>query len=112
MDDDKIQIGEKTMAVLNRETFFSRLNEMVGNNSDEQHISFIEDMTDTYNDMEKRASGDGVNWEQKYHDNDRAWRERYSHRFFSGNGNSNTPEDVRKTEDRASTITVDDLFVE
>ena len=58
------------MAVLNRDEYFSRLHERLGADSSEEAITFLEDMTDTYNDMETRANGDGVDWEQRYHDLD------------------------------------------
>lgn len=101
------------MAVLSKEDFFARLHTRIGEDTSDEAISFLEDMTDTFNDLEKRATGDGVNWEQKYHDLDESWKKRYRHRFFSGE--SNTPYDEGDTagEDFTSeTITVDDLFKE
>lgn len=76
------------MAVLNREEFFSRLQTAIGTDTSDDSISLIEDMTDTYNDLESRANGDGTNWEQKYKELDESWKKKYRHRFFSGNGNS------------------------
>ena len=46
-------------------------------------LSFIEDVSDTINDLESKASGE-QNWKQKYEDNDKQWREKYKERFFSG----------------------------
>ena len=101
------------MAVLNRDDFFARMQERMGDDTSDEAISFLEDMTDTYNDLESRANGDGVDWEQKYKDNDAAWKAKYRHRFFNGD-NRNVPMDD-STDDsdvgtNAEAITVDDLF--
>lgn len=101
------------MAVLSKEDFFARLHTRIGEDTSDEAISFLEDMTDTFNDLEKRATGDGVNWEQRYHDLDESWKKRYRHRFFSGE--SNMPSDEGDTvgeEFTSETITVDDLFKE
>ena len=101
------------MAILSRDDFFSRLQTMVGDNTSDESIAFIEDMTDTYNDMENRANGDGVDWEQRYHDLDESWKQKYRHRFFSGNGASNignAPNEPEDNPDRGRTITINDLF--
>lgn len=98
------------MAVLNREEFFSRLQTAVGTDVSDDSLSLIEDMTDTYNDLEARANGDGTNWEQKYHELDESWKQKYRHRFFSSNGKSNTLEPEPENDKHSETITVDDLF--
>lgn len=100
------------MAVLSREDFFARMQERLGNDTSDSSIAFLEDMTDTYNDLEKRACGDGVNWQKKYEENDAAWKAKYQHRFFSGGGYSNTEISASEPEerDKAESITVDDLF--
>lgn len=102
------------MAILNREDFFNRLHERVGEDTSDDGIAFLEDMTDTYNDMETRLTSDGEDWERRYHDLDETWKKRYRHRFFS-NPETNNPdvgnsgeESYRDKED----ITVDDLFTE
>ena len=98
------------MAVLNREQFFDRLNEMFAERTDDDAISFIEDMTDTYNALE--ASGSTVDWEEKYKKLDESWKEKYKRRFFSGVSiinNNNVDDEDEKTEEN---ITFEDLFSE
>lgn len=100
------------MAVLSRDDFFAKLHERLGDDTTDEGISFLEDMTDTYNDLETRSNGDGINWEQRYHDLDESWKKRYRHRFFTG-GSNVIPEDANSTADNeynAETITVDELF--
>lgn len=103
------------MSVLDRNTFFERINNVVGTDSSDESIAFVEDMTDTYNHLEQVANGDGVNWEEKYKELDNSWREKYRKRFFSSNGNSIIPEPVtsQPNVERVVTpdnITIDDLF--
>lgn len=101
------------MAILTRDEYFARLHDRLGEDTSDDGISFLEDMTDTYNDMETRASGDGVNWEQKYKELDESWKKRYRHRFFSG-GDRGIPDSVasdEKEEYNPEEITVNDLFV-
>lgn len=102
------------MAVLTREEFFDRLNQRIGDDQSDEAVAYLEDMTDTFNDLDQRANGDGTDWEQRYHDLDKQWRDKYRHRFFSGNGVSNMgngSSDEEETEtERAMRITVKDLF--
>ncbi len=100
------------MAILSKDEFFNRLNGMVGDSQSDDAISFMEDMTDTYNSLEQQAAGDGQNWEQRYRDNDAAWRKKYKSRFFSsGGGNYDPgPDTDDDPEPDPSKITFDDLF--
>lgn len=97
------------MAILTREEFFEALQNRMGADSSNESIEFMENMTDTYNDLEKRATSDGKEWKDKYEANDAAWRERYKHRFFSGDGGRPNPRKLQDGEDPAD-ITIDDLF--
>ena len=100
------------MAVLNREEFFSRLNERLANDTSDTGIAFLEDMTDTYNDLERRASGDGVDWEKKYHEMDESWKKKYTHRFFTGSASDTVMVDEKEGGEGyvAEDIKVEDLF--
>lgn len=72
------------MAVLERDKFFERIRGQLGDDSTDEAIAFLEDVTDTYNALS--GSGDGTDWKQKYDENDAAWRKKYTERFFSGDG--------------------------
>lgn len=50
-----------------------------GDDSDET-ISLLEDITDTFDDLESRTEGVDE-WRAKYEENDREWRKRYIDRF-------------------------------
>lgn len=75
------------MSVLNKDEFFERLRTKIGEDTSEDSLKFIEDVTDTYNEMFTRADGQ-ENWKSKYEENDTEWRNKYKERFFT------TPDDV------------------
>lgn len=99
------------MAILNRDDFFNRLNERIGTDSSEESIKFLEDMTDTYNDLETKAKSDSEDWKKKYEDLDKAWKAKYKSRFFSG-APMYTPDnpDDGGTKGDPTQIKIDDLF--
>lgn len=99
------------MAVLKKEELLSKLHEKFGADTSEESINFVEDIVDTYNDLETRTKGDGIDWKKKYEENDASWMKRYQHRFFSG-GPINPPknDDDDCDEDKTSSITIKDLF--
>lgn len=82
------------MAVLDRDNFFNRIRERLGEDDSEEALSYLEDMTDTWEDLERRASREGEeNWEEKYNNLDAEWRKRYRDRFF------NTIEDAKEDQE-------------
>lgn len=70
------------MAIRSREEIITQLKTQLGDNTDDGTISFLEDVSDTLDDLESKAS-DTTNWEQKYKDNDAEWRKKYTERFYS-----------------------------
>ena len=101
------------MGILSKEEFLKRVNDMLGSRADEEAINFLEDMADTYNELEAKAKGTGEDWQQKYEENDRAWQQKYRRRFMSGGG-STVIEDIEESEPEvtAETITIEDIFRE
>lgn len=71
------------MAVKSKEDILSAIKDKFKDDTTDSTLSFIEDVSDTINDLESKASGE-QNWKQKYEDNDKQWREKYKERFFSG----------------------------
>lgn len=102
------------MAVLTREEFFARLHDKFGADSSDEAIGFIEDMTDTYNQLETSAKADGQNWEQRYKELDESWKAKYRHRFFNGGDREVpvTPSERRSNEPEydPDIVTYDSLF--
>lgn len=86
------------MATLNRDQFFETLSTIIGDKSDPEAIKALEDMTDTYNALEKGITGDGIDWKKKYEENDQSWRVKYRNRFLNGDG-GNGPGSVKTKSD-------------
>lgn len=104
------------MSVLNKDDFLSRLQERIGDDTSDEAMAFIEDMTDTFNDLETRSSGSNdEQWQTRLDELDKSWREKYKARFFN---TETTPEDVKEEQkedvkdDENVEKTFDDLFVE
>lgn len=104
------------MAVVSKEELFTQIHGVLSKLDTDESVTFLENMTDTYNEMERRANGDGEDWKRKYEENDSAWRKRYSDRFLKNPTINNYGFDEDETEkeiteeQKAETITVDDLF--
>lgn len=71
------------MAVKTREEILEELKVRVGEQTDDETITFLEDVTDTLSDLETKAKGDGTDWKTKYEENDAEWRKKYTERFYS-----------------------------
>lgn len=96
------------MAVLTKEDFMKKVTERIGEDKSDEAIAFMEDMTDTFNDLSEKAS-DTTDWKAKYEENDKMWRDKYTERF------SSTGEDVKdptvpKEETDDSPKTFEELF--
>lgn len=103
------------MAVLNKEDFLKRLQEHIGDDTSDEAMTFIEDMTDTFNDMETKSSGQGEEqWQKKYEELDKSWRQKYKDRFFNSETTTNDVKNDQEDDvkDDAEEKTYADLFVE
>lgn len=87
--------------VLSKEEYFATLTTLIGEKRDDESVKALEDMTDTYNALEKGVTGDGIDWKKKCEEVDAAWRQKYSSRFFNGDG-GNAPAAGRKESDSDS----------
>ena len=95
--------------VLTRDEFFEAINKRVGENTDDESLKFIEDMTDTYNSLGIDRSIE--EWEKKYNELDAEWRERYRRRFFDGKEDI-VDENREDVKDESEPSTFDELFEE
>lgn len=90
------------MAVRTREEIMESIRNRIGDDTSDEALAFIEDVSDTLDSM---ANSDKENWKQKYEENDAQWRQRYRDRFY----NSDTPEDSEE-EEEDKPLTFDGLF--
>ena len=64
------------MAVKNVDEIIESFKTIVGENTDDAVVNFLEDIADTFASFE-----DSENWQTKYEENDREWRKKYIARF-------------------------------
>ena len=91
--------------VKTKDELLASIKERFKDDTSDETISFIEDVSDTINDLETRAS-DETDWKYKYEENDKQWREKYRDRFF----NSESKEDEHLDDDTPKPLSFDDLF--
>ena len=96
------------MSVRTREEILETIRTRIGDQTDDETISFLEDVTDTLTDLETSANGGGENWEQRYKDNDEEWRRKYKERFFSSEPSE--PKEPKQGEEEENPKTFEDLF--
>lgn len=97
------------MAVKTMEEILESLRGRFGEEPTDDDIAMLEDITDTFTDFETKTS-DATKWKNKYEENDKAWKKKYSDRFFSKDGNGNDdPGNPDEPEDKP-VKTFEDLF--
>lgn len=97
------------MAIKSREDLLKSLNTLIGDNSNDENLAILEDVTDTLKDYEEKTA-DQTDWKTKYEQNDAEWRKKYKDRFLSGETiKDEQEEDVIKD---SKTLTFDSLFKE
>lgn len=97
------------MAIKSREDLLKSLNTLIGDNSTDENLAILEDVTDTLKDYEEKTA-DQTDWKTKYEQNDAGWRKKYKERFLSGESiKDEQEEDVKKD---SKTLTFDSLFKE
>lgn len=93
------------MAIVSKEDLLSRLTAFIGEDQNDDAITLVEDMTDTFNDFDSKTK-DETKWKLKYEENDKAWRQKYIDRFNKGVvEEEEEPEEERETPKR-----FEDLF--
>lgn len=99
------------MAVRTINEILESVKTRVGDSTEDADIEFIEDVSDTLNDLSSKASRQ-EDWKTKYEENDRTWREKYKERFFSSEENEKAElednKDIEMKDDKLKTF--EDLF--
>ena len=87
------------MAIKTKEELLSSIKSVLGENTDDNSLAIIEDISDTYDDMSNKAKGDGKDWKAEAEKIDRDWRQRYHDRFFNPQKDEDVdplnPEDIK-----------------
>lgn len=97
------------MSIRTRDEILESVRTHLGDNTDDESIAFLEDITDTLNDYETRLTGDGTDWKALYEENDASWRKKYTDRFYN---NESEQEPKKESEPEEAPKTFADLFTE
>lgn len=97
------------MAVKTREEILESLRGRFGDDPSDDDIAMLEDITDTFTDFEEKTS-DATNWKNKYEENDKAWKKKYSDRFFSKDGDENNNHYEHDEPEDKTVKSFNDLF--
>ena len=103
------------MAVLSKEDLLQRLQARLGDDTSDEALQLLEDVTDTYTDFEtKKTDGESDEWKTKYDELDQTWRQRYKERFLNTQAKDEDLLGKTKDEpkDNEEEKTYDDLFTE
>lgn len=99
------------MAVLSKDELLHLIRNRVGEDDTDEALQFLEDVTDTINDMVDRLD-DNTDWKKKYEENDAAWRKRYRERFNTPVPDSDVDTDDVDDIDENVSYNYEDLFRE
>ena len=95
------------MAKLSKDVLLERVKNYVGDRTDDETLTLIEDISDSMD------SADADEWKQKYKENDKMWRDKYISRFFEKNDDEikdPTIEDDDEEDEVKVYLTFEDLF--
>ena len=95
------------MAILTREQLTERMRSVFGDDTSDETLNFIGDITDTVTDYETRIQ-ENADFKKKFEDNDKEWRKKFKERFFSG---VETPPEPSEPTPK-NKITFEELFTE
>lgn len=90
--------------IKSRDELLNAIRERIGEEPDDDGVALLEDITDTLNDLENKTQED---WKTKYEENDKAWRKKYTDRFYT-NKETDTNDDDEFEDDEP--VTFEELF--
>lgn len=99
------------MAVRTREEILEAIRSRIGEDTSDESISLLEDITDTMEDYETRVA-DKTDWKNKYDELDATWRRKYIERFSGKTGEDIKNEQEEQIKDDDEPRTFDELFTE
>lgn len=97
------------MAVKTKEDILSAIRDKFSEDTSDETIAFIEDVSDTFADLEQKAKGDGKDWKAEAERIDNEWREKYKARFFSGK-TPDEPDEPEEPDPETKAYNFEDLF--
>lgn len=99
------------MSVRTTQEIIDIIKSRIGDDTSDEALSILEDVSDTLKDYENRANPDGKDWKAEYDKLDNEWRVRYRDRF-SSSGDETTPETTTEEEGTTTILSFEKLFKE
>lgn len=99
------------MAVKTRDEIMEAIRKRIGEDTSDEAIALLEDVTDTFTDYETRVA-DKTDWKTKYDEMDANWRKKYMDRFSGKTGEDIKEEQEEQIKDDSEPRTFDELFTE
>ena len=92
------------MAVRTKDDLMAAIKNKFGEDSSDDTLNLLEDITDTINDLE---SNHGTDWKKRFEENDTMWRNKYRDRFYSSDNPADEPD---FPDESPKQLNFDDLF--
>lgn len=96
--------------VLSKEELIKRITDYVGTDSSEKALEFLTDTLDTIQNLETDRTDEIVRLKAQLDETNRAWREKFLSRFYSGISGEADATSVEDESLSAEEISVKDLF--
>ena len=97
------------MAVRTKDEIMTTIRSRLGDDTTDETLAFIEDISDTYDELEKQVKDSGE-WKTKYEENDKEWRDKYKERFFSASEDQKDEQEEEQEEEKSKPLRYEDLF--
>lgn len=91
------------MARLSKDELIEKVRKYIGDRNDDETIEIIEDISDSID------SSDADEWQRKYEENDKMWRDRYISRFVEKKEDEPDPSTEHEEEEKEYN-SFEDLF--
>lgn len=96
--------------VKSKDEILASLQTRIGDDTSDEAIALIEDISDSFDDLTARVNEAG-DWKARYEENDKHWRDVYKERFFTPSEGDPLMEEIDKEQpDTPKVLKYEDLF--
>lgn len=98
------------MAVRTKDELMTALREVIGEDTSDEALTLVEDVSDTLDNVAAGISEDEVN--RRVAEIEETWRKKYRDRFFASNNEDGEIRDEEEEDEREEKTTYESLFKE
>ena len=99
--------------VRSKDEILASIRTRIGDDTSDEAIALVEDINDSFDDLSTRLTEAG-DWKAKYEENDKAWRDKYTERFFTPSDDNPIDNVINETNkdkpDEKKAYKFEDLF--